>query len=115
MASLKQLEHRIEADRIAVQASFMQLRQSVNDKVGSPAGLASGFAAGFAGGWVTMARRQRRKEQAARCPEPKPEKVQVEAKPTLMSRLRSLMVLTMPLWQRLILPSTTEPPSGGTS
>lgn len=100
MPSLKLLERQIEADRAAVQANYQRLWTAIDRRVGSPAGLASGFAAGFAGGWLTVSRRKRRRQQERVRPEA--EQAEVRTKPGKFDRLRSLVVVTMPLWQRFL-------------
>lgn len=107
MPSLKLLERQIEADRAAVRTNYRRLRNTIDRRVGSPAGLASGFAAGFAGGWLTKSRRNRRREREQAQPEE--EQVEVRTKPGKFDRLRSLVVVTMPLWQKLLFNPTPAP------
>lgn len=105
MPSVKMLERRIEADRAAVAASRALFKQAMNRKVGSTAGLATGFAAGLAGGWWAMAGHKRRRDQALRCPAPKRHPSEVRAKETKWDILRTIMMVSMPLWQKMLMPS----------
>lgn len=104
MTSLKALERRIEADRAAIRANRQLLKQAVNRRVGSTAGLAGGLAVGFAGGWLFMARRKRRHEQALYRSSVEGRR-EVRAKESKLAMLRTVMMLTMPLWQKMLMPS----------
>lgn len=110
MPSLKALEKRIEADRAAIAFHRRQLKQAVNRRVGSTTGLASGFAVGFTGGWLLMGRRKRRREQALHCPPPAARRPESDGKESKLALLRTLMMVSMPLWQKMLMPSA--PPGG---
>lgn len=113
MTSLKALERRIESDRAAVGIHYRALRQAVNRRVGSPGGLFSGFAVGFAGGWLTMSRSQRRAERQAEHPEPPPrERAEARPKESKLALLRTVMMVSMPLWQKMMMSSASPPASG---
>ena len=113
MTSLKALERRIESDRAAVGIHYRALRQAVNRQVGSPGGLFSGFAVGFAGGWLTMSRAQRRRERQAQHPEP-PSHQRAEPRPkeSKLALLRTVMMVSMPLWQKMLMSSAPPPQDG---
>ena len=119
MKSLKALERQIEADRAAIGLNYRRLHQAVNHKVGSPAGLIGGFAAGFAGGWLVVSRSKRRRERAETCPEPaSTEKTKGRTKQSTLSWLYRFMILSMPLWQKMLTPSgsaATAAPDAGDS
>lgn len=105
MPNVKTLERRIEADRAAVAASRALFKAAVNRKVGSTAGLASGFAAGFAGGWLAMGSHKRRRDQELRCPPREHPPRELRAKETKWDILRTIMMVSMPLWQKMLMPS----------
>lgn len=116
MPSLAALERRIEADRVALNANYRRLHTAVSGRIGSPAGLATGFAVGFAGGWFTVSRAKRRREREDLCPKPAPaENGRARPKPGKLERLRTLVVLTLPLWQRLMTRPATPPEAGDAS
>ncbi len=103
MPSLIELERRIRADRAAVAANGRRVRLAAKRRVGSPAGLLSGFAVGFAGGWFTVSRAKRRRERAEICPPPAAAaQTQAPPKKNKTEALRTLFVLTLPLWQRVL-------------
>ncbi len=110
MPSLIELERRIQADRAAAAEYARRVRLNAERRVGSPAGLLSGFAVGFAGGWFTVSEAKRRRERAKVCPPPASAgQTQAPPKKSKLEGLRTLFVLTLPLWQSLMAKEPAPP------